>query len=155
MGKWAKIGVVCNGKEGGTYFKFADNITILKDGEEMEMNKSRTANIEMNNAPGALILGEIFNKETKIAEIRKGKDGKKNYISFDKTVSFKQDTVPFKANKNNAAQLQDPIENLEKRIKRGFVKEEDVERLRSKTKEIATWLQYEVTMPDDTPMKTT
>lgn len=150
MGKWAKIGNVVKSKENnGQYIKFADNITVLKDSEEMDMNVSRTANIIMFEATG-MVLGEILIKKEKIAEIRKGKEGKPNYVSFDKNVSFKVDAVPFKANKDNVAHLQDPVQNLEKLIKLGKVKEEDVESRRDKVKQIATWLIYEVVAPDNT-----
>lgn len=154
MAKWAKIGNVCKSKTNdGRYVKFADNVTILKSGEEVEMNLSRTGNIAMSKKENDLVIADIFIKDTKIGEIRKGKETKPNYISFDKAVTFKVDAAPFNANKNNAAQLQDPVQSLERRIKTGRVKESDVERLREKVKQIATWLEYEVVLPDESPMK--
>lgn len=151
MGKWAKIGNVIKSKENdGNYIKFADNVTVLKDGEEMEMNGSRTGNIRMIQTGTSNVLGEIYIKKEKIAEIRKGKENKPNYVSFDKNVTFKVDAAPFKANKNNAAQLQDPKQSLENMIKRGFIKEQDVEKRRQKVEQIASWLVYEIVLPDST-----
>lgn len=42
---WAEIGTLRKG-DNGNYIKLADNVTILVDGEEVEMNKSRTVQLQ-------------------------------------------------------------------------------------------------------------
>ena len=42
---WPKIGTVRKSDDGNRYIKFSDNVTILVDGKEIDMNKSRTANL--------------------------------------------------------------------------------------------------------------
>lgn len=42
--KWPEIATIRTG-ENGSYLKFADNVEVLVDGEKIQMNKSRTANL--------------------------------------------------------------------------------------------------------------
>lgn len=42
---WPKIGTVRKG-DSGSYIKLEDNVTILVDGEPVEMNKSRTVKLD-------------------------------------------------------------------------------------------------------------
>lgn len=152
MGKWLNLGSVIKAKEqDGQYLKLKDTVSVLKNGEELDLNNSRTLSISL--VGGDITIADIFCKKEKIGEIKKGKEGKKNYISFEKGISFTENTIPFKSNSKNTAQLTDPVENLERLIKIGKVDESQIETRRQKTKEIASWLMYEVTIPDDTPMK--
>lgn len=131
--------------------KFKDNVTVLKHGEEVDLTKYRSAQVKLKTQDEYVLAEIVTEVEGKIAEIRKGKPGKNNYIKFVDGITFKVDAVPFTANKDNVAQIKDPMTSLEERIKRGFIKEQDVEKRREKTKEISSWLEYEVSLaPKDT-----
>lgn len=83
---WPVVGTIRKGEK-GSYIKFADNVTILVDGQPLEMNKSRTAN------------------------------------------------------------LQSPVDNLERKINAGLVEESQVETEREKVQAINAWLKYEIVVP--------
>jgi hypothetical protein len=136
--------------------KFKDNVTVLKNGEEVDLTKYRSAMVKLKKEDEYVLAEIVTEVEGKIAEIRKGKPGKNNYIKFVDGISFKVDAVPFTANKDNVAQIKDPVTALEELIKRGFIKEEDVEKRREKTKEISSWLEYQVSLsPKDTTTAST
>lgn len=42
---WPVVGSIRKGDK-GSYIKFADNVTILVDGQEVKLNKSRTATLQ-------------------------------------------------------------------------------------------------------------
>lgn len=69
---WPEIGQILESKEGKRYVKFKDNVTILVDGVEVEMNASRSANLQTPQAQiDGLLKSGAINEEQ--AEQRKAK----------------------------------------------------------------------------------
>ena len=66
MGKWLNLGSVIKAKEqDGQYLKLKDTVAILKNGEELDLNNSRTLSISL--VDGDITIADILCKKDKNA----------------------------------------------------------------------------------------
>lgn len=147
--KWAKIGTVTQNvtKSGQTYInlKFNDDVSVFIDSKEVELSEYRTASLQKVESSKYTIF-EIKLEDAKIGEVKKGKEGKNNYIKFEKNVSFKTADGDFVANKDNAATLTDPVQEVERLYKNGVIDEKKYESRLNAAKNASKWLLYTVSL---------